>query len=440
MRDVSRREVAAGLAALPLLGAARVRAATRARVVIVGGGAGGATAAVTLKRAVPVLDVTLIEPEHEYTSCFHSNHYLGGFVGVERITHRYDGVSALGITLVRDRAVALDFPKQEVRTEGGATLGYDRLVVAPGIGFKGDGIEGYDDAAREEMPHAWSGGAQARALRARIEAMEDGGLVVIAPPRNPYRCPPGPYERACLIAHYLKKTKPKSKVIVLDPKMAYSKQAVFEEAFAKYYQGVVEVHLTNDLDDMALARVDARTGEIATKSGEVFKAAVANVIPDQTAGAIAFDAGLTDKSGWCPVEPATFRSTLAKHVYVVGDAAIAAEMPKSAFSASDQARAVAGHILADLTDTPRPPATYRNTCWSMLAPDDSVWIGADYAPGEFRGRPVLVPRDSFISAPGERASVRKETYEGGIAWYQTLTDEMFAKLALSPAGQGAGRN
>lgn len=440
MRDVSRREVAAGLAALPLLGAGPVRAARRARVAIVGGGAGGATVAVTLKRAVPALDVTLIEPERDYTSCFHSNHYLGGFAGLERITHGYGGLSALGVTLVRDRAAALDFPKQEVRTTAGARVGYDRLVVAPGIGFKAGGIDGYDEAARAAMPHAWSGGAQVRLLKARLEAMEDGGLVVIAAPRNPYRCPPGPYERACLIAHYLKAAKPRSKLIVLDPKMAYSKQAVFEEAFAKYYKDVVEVHLTDDLDDMALQRVDARTGEIETKSGAVFKAAVANVIPDQTAGAIALEAGIADRSGWCPVELGTFRSTRAEHVYVVGDAAIAAEMPKSAFSASDQARAVAGHILADLTDTPRPPPVYRNTCWSMLAPDDSVWIGADYAPGQFRDRPVLVPRDSFISAPGERQSVRKDTYEGGLAWYQTFTDEVFAKPEAQPAAPAAGRN
>lgn len=439
MRDVTRREVAAGLAAFPLLGAATARAAKRGHVVIVGGGAGGATVAVTLKRAAPLIDVTLIEPEQRYTSCFHSNHYLGGFVPVERITHGYGGLAALGITLVRDRAVALDFSSREVRTAEGASIGYDRLVVAPGIGFKTGDVEGYDEAARERMPHAWSGGEQLRALRSQIEAMEDGGLVVIAAPRNPFRCPPGPYERACLIAHYLQRTKPKSKVIVLDPKMAYSKQAVFEEAFAKYYRGVVEVHLTNDLDDMALQRVDARTGELETRSGNVFKAAVANVIPDQMAGPIAREAGLTDKSGWCPVEFTTFRSTLADNVYVVGDAAVAAEMPKSAYSASDQARAVAGHILADLTDTPRPPAVYRNTCWSMLAPDDSVWIGADYAPGEFRNRPILVPRDSFISAPGERASIRKATYDGGIAWYQSLTDEMFAKPS-PPSGPSAGRN
>lgn len=438
MRDVSRREAVAGFAALSLMGSLPARsaaAAARARVVVVGGGAGGATAAVTLKRALPALDVTLVEPSRLYASCFHSNHYLGGFVGFARITHSYDGLLALGVKIVRDRAATLDFGRHSVETGDGTKLSYDRLVVAPGIGFKSGAIEGYD---AEAMPHAWSGGAQAKLLRAKIEAMEDGGLVVIAPPRNPYRCPPGPYERACLIAHYLKQAKPRAKLIVVDPKMAYSKQAVFEEAFQKYYKGLVEVRLTNDLDDMAIARVDAATGEVVAKSGETFKAAVANVIPDQVAGGIAQDAGLTDKSGWCPVDLATFRSTLAEHVYVVGDATIAADMPKSAFSASDQARAVAGHILADLTDAPRPPAAYRNTCWSMLAPDDSVRIGADYSPGHFRDRPVLVARDSFVSLPGERPEVRKETYEDGMAWYQTLTDEMFAKAAAS--SRGAGRN
>lgn len=436
MRDVSRRDVVAGFGALSLLGAwsGRAGAAARARVVVVGGGAGGATVAVTLKRAAPDIDVTLVEPSPVYTSCFHSNHYIGGFVDFSRITHSYDGLRALGVKLVEDRAAELDFGKQRVRMEGGKKLRYDRLVVAPGISFKFGSIEGYDPQA---MPHAWSGGAQAKLLRSRIEAMEDGGLVVIAPPRNPYRCPPGPYERACLVAHYLKTVKPKSKLIVVDPKMAFSKQAVFEEAFAKYYKGVVEVRLTNDFDDMSLARVDAATGEVVTKSGEVFKAAVANVIPEQKAGKIAEDAGLTDSSGWCPVDLATFRSTLADHVYVVGDATIAADMPKSAYSANDQARAVAGHILADLTDAPRPPAAYRNTCWSMLAPDDSVRIGADYSPGYFHDRPILVARDSFISAPGEAPELRKSTYNDGMAWYQTLTDEMFAKAA---AGKGSGGN
>jgi sulfide dehydrogenase [flavocytochrome c] flavoprotein subunit len=427
MIEVDRRQVALGIAALSLpLPVRRARAASRARVVVVGGGAAGATVAGALKRAAPDLDVTLIEPQERYTSCFYSNHYIGGFLPFEQITHGYGGLAALGIAVVHQRAAAIDAEKREVRTAEGGVIAFDRLVVSPGIGFKFDAVEGYSEAAAQVMPHAWSGGDQSRLLRQRLEGMEDGGLVVIAAPRNPYRCPPGPYERACLIANYLQREKPKSKVVILDPKMAFSKQAVFEEAFAKYYKDIIELRLTNDIDDMSVARVDPKSGEVVTKSGETFKAAVANIIPDQTAGLVALDAGLAE-GGWCPVVPENFRSALAENIYVVGDAAIAADMPKSAYSASNQARAVAAHILADLTAAARPAALYRNTCWSMLAPGDSVKIGADYAPGEVKGRHMLVARDPFISQTGESVALRKENYAESLAWYETLTGDMFAK-------------
>ncbi|HYD16227.1 MAG TPA: NAD(P)/FAD-dependent oxidoreductase, partial [Hyphomicrobium sp.] len=330
--------------------------------------------------------------------------------------------------VIHQRATAIDTAKREVRVEKASNVAYDKLVVAPGIGFKFGAIEGYDEAASYAMPHAWSGGRQSRLLRERLDDMENGGLVVIAAPRNPYRCPPGPYERACLIANYLKREKPKSKLIILDPKMAFSKQAVFEEAFAKYYKDIIELRLTNDIDDMSVVRVNPKTGEVVTKSGETFKAAVANIIPDQTAGVIARDSGLAD-GDWCPIEVESFRSTKVENVYVVGDSTIAQEMPKSAFSATSQARVVAANILANLTGSERPSAAYRNTCWSMLAPDDSVKIGADYTPGDVKGKHALVPKNSFISQTGESAEIRKENYEESLAWYQTLTDDMFAKTA-----------
>lgn len=429
MHEIDRRQLTQGLVALSLgvvASPGQLRAAARGRVAIIGGGPGGATVAVTLKRAVPDLDVTLIEPQTHYTSCFYSNHVIGGFMPFKRITNTYDGLVALGIKVIHKRATAIDTEKREVRVEHGAHIAYDRLVVAPGIGFKYGAIEGYSEAASYFMPHAWTGGRQTRLLRERLDDMADGGLVVIAAPRNPYRCPPGPYERACLIANYLKREKPKSKLIILDPKMAFSKQAVFEEAFEKYYKGIIELRLTNDLDDMSVVRVNPKTGEVVTKSGETFKVAVANIIPDQTAGAIARDAGLAD-GDWCPILPESFRSAKMEDVYVVGDATIAAEMPKSAFSANSQGRAVAGHILADLTGAEHPAAAYRNTCWSMLAPDDSVKIGADYAPGDVKGKHALVPKDPFISKTGESAELRKETYDESLAWYQTLTDDIFAK-------------
>lgn len=441
MIEIDRRQLARGFAAALSLGALvrprAARAAAGGRVVVVGGGPGGATLAVTLKRAAPQLSVTLIEPQRQYISCFYSNHVIGGSFSLGRITNGYDGLVALGIDVVHDRAAAIDLERREVRLAEGARLPYDRLAVAPGIGFKFDAIAGYTEAAREIMPHAWSGGEQVRILRARLEAMEDGGLVVIAAPRNPYRCPPGPYERACLIANYLKREKPRSKVVILDAKMAFSKQELFEEAFARYYKGIIELRLTDDLDDMGVARVDAKTGEVETRSGEVFRAQLANIIPDQTAGAIAREAGLAE-GDWCPIKPESFQSAVADDVYVLGDAAIATDMPKSAFSAASQARGVAANILADLTGAERPPAAYRNTCWSKLAPDDSVKIGADYAPGKLKGKPALVPIDPFISKRGESAATRRENYEDSLAWYQTLTDEMFAKPA-STTGMHPGK-
>lgn len=415
-----------------------LRAAAAGRVVIVGGGPAGATVAVTLKRTVPELSVTLVEPRKTYTSCFYSNHVIGGFLSFDRISNTYDGLVSLGVDVIHDHVTVIDASKHTVRLGQDKSLAYDRLVVAPGIGLKFGSIEGYTEAASEIMPHAWTGGEQTRLLRARLEAMEDGGLVVIAPPRNPYKCPPGPYERACLIANYLQREKPKSKVLILDPKMAFSKQAVFEEAFEKYYKGTIEVLLTNDLDDMSVARVDAATGEIETRSGETFKAAVANIIPDQTAGAIALESGLAN-GDWCPVDPGNFRSTLVEDIYVLGDAAIAADMPKSAFSAASQARGVAANILADLAGKEHPLAAYRNTCWSMLAPDDSVKIGADYAPGDLKGKRGLVAKDPFISQTGETAELRKENYEESLAWFMTLTDDMFAKSASATRPHAGGR-
>lgn len=438
MKQIDRRQLAQGIGALSLALLARPRAsraAAQARVVVVGGGPAGATVAVTLKRAVPDLGVTLIEPQRRYTTCFYSNHYIAGYKTFNEITHSYLGLTALGIDVVHERAVAIDLANRVVRVEHAGPIAYDRLVVAPGIAFKYGAIEGLSEQASYFMPHAWSGGRQSRLLRERLDDMKDGGLVVIAAPRNPYRCPPGPYERACLIADYLKREKPKSKLIILDPKMSFSKQAVFEEAFGKYYKGIVELRLTNDLDDMGVVRVNPKTGEVVTRSGEVFKSAVANIIPDQTAGTIAIDAGLAD-GGWCPVEVESFRSAKAEGVYVLGDAAVAADMPKSAYSASNQALVVAGNILADLTGAERPASKFRNTCWSMLAPDDSVKIGADYTPGDVKGKHVLVAKDPFISQTGETAELRRETYEESIAWYQTLTESMFAKTDTTAGGRG----
>jgi NADPH-dependent 2,4-dienoyl-CoA reductase/sulfur reductase-like enzyme len=280
-----------------------------------------------------------------------------------------------------------------VKTRGGRTYGYERLVLAPGIAIKYGSIAGYSHEAARAMPHAYTTNpAGNRNLKRQLQAMRDGGTVVIAAPNNPYRCPPAPYERACMIAHYLKTKKPKSKLVILDPKKAFSKQPVFTEAFDKYYKGIIELNLTTEIDDYAVVSVDPKTKEIVTKAGKKVKADVANIIPQQRAGEIAVKAGCTE-GDWCPINADNFAAKKVQNVYVLGDASIAAEMPKSAFSANSQAKVVAGDILAELAKKERFPARYRNTCWSLLAPDDDVKIGANYAPKDGK----LDPSGSFVS-------------------------------------------
>lgn len=408
-----------------------------AKVVIVGGGPGGATAANHIRNADPAIEVTLVEPKEAFTTCFYSNLFIGGFRSFASITHTYDGLRKRGIRVVTDSASAIDTAAKIVTLAKGGTLPYDRLIVAPGIDVKYDSIEGYSQQAAEIMPHAWTAGAQSVLLKEKLLAMSDGGVVVMAIPGNPYRCPPGPYERACMIAHFLKTRKPKSKLILFDAKKTFSKQAVFEEAFAEYYKDIIEINLTNEIDDYAVVKVDAATGEVTTKSGRKEKAAVANIIPAQKAGTIAHAAGLAD-GDWCPIDPNNFASTKANHVYVVGDAAIAADMPKSAFTSASQASVAAADIVADLGSKPRNAGKYRNTCWSMVAPDNSAKIGADYVPGEREGKKFLEAKDPFVSKPGESAEVRRETFNESAAWYESFTTALFAKEVTAPSEAPAG--
>jgi sulfide dehydrogenase [flavocytochrome c] flavoprotein chain len=395
-----------------------------ARVVIVGGGAGGATVARILKSEAPQLDVTIVETQQIYTTCFNSNHYFGGFRTFDSLQHSYDGLRKLGITVATDTAFDVDTAKRTVALAGGTAIPYDRLVLSPGIAFKWEAIEGYSAQAAEIMPHAWKAGPQTLLLMRQLEAMEDGGVVVMAVPDNPYRCPPGPYERACMIAHFLKTKKPKSKLVIFDAKKTFSKQAAFEEAFAKYYDGIIDLNLTNEIDDFKVVQVDPATKEVVTKSGQRLKAAVANIIPPQKAGDIAHVAGCAE-GDWCPIDPANFASAKVKGVYVLGDSSIAAEMPKSAFSANSQGKAVAADLLADLVGAERFAARYRNTCWSLLAADDSIKIGASYQPAEKDGKPILQASGGFVSQRGESAEVRKQNYLESVAWYHAIIADAF---------------
>jgi sulfide dehydrogenase [flavocytochrome c] flavoprotein chain len=438
MTKVTRREfgrllgaTGAGVAASSLVAPFAI-AQGAGKVVIVGGGAGGATAAHYIKKDAPALDVTLIEANPIYSSSFFSNLYLGGFRTLESLNHGYAGLRKLAVKVVQDYATDVDTTKKVVTTRGGRSYPYDRLVLSPGIDIKYDSINGYSRDAAALLPHAYNTDARQKLLLKRqLEAMKDGGTVAMVMPNNPFRCPPGPYERACMIAHYLKTRKPKSKLVIVDPKKAFSKQPVFIEAFDRYYKDIIELNLTTDIDDFSVVSLDAKTKEITTKAGKKVKADVANIIPQQRAGEIAVKAGCTE-GDWCPVNPDNFASKKVKDVYVLGDASIAVEMPKSAFSANSQAKVVVNDILADLAKKEKFPARYRNTCWSLVAPDDCVKVGASYAPKDGK----LDPSGSFVSQKGEDAGLRKQNYAESVGWYSGITADMFAKASPAAAKKG----
>lgn len=393
----------------------------KGKVVIIGGGAGGGTVAHLVKKGAPDLDVTLVEVNAKYTTCFFSNLYLGGFRSFESITHSYDGLKKLGVKVVTDLATGVDSAKKTVTLKGGSTLSYDKLVLSPGIDFKWAGIEGYSDAAAQMMPHAYKAGVQTTILKKQLEAMKAGGTVIMAPPTNPFRCPPGPYERASMIAAYLKAHKPGSKIIIFDPKPKFSKQALFQEGWQAHYQDIIE-WVPPDLSGGGVKKVDAKAMTVTTGDGETVKADVANIIPTQKAGMIAHAAGCT-KGDWCPINPEDFSSALVKDIHVIGDASIAKKMPKSGFSANSQAKVVANVVLAALAGKKKFPARYRNTCWSLISANNGIKVGASYKAGTDK----VDLTSKFISKTGEADDVRKQTFEESLDWYTAMTNEMFAK-------------
>jgi len=415
-RRFARLAGAAGIVAL----ARPAIAQGRARAIVIGGGPGGATAAKYLAQTAPSLAVTLVEANARYRTCFFSNLYLAGLRSFDSLAYGYDALRAAhGIDVVHDSAVAIDPAAKAVRLAGGGVLPYDRLIVAPGIDFRYGAIEGYGEAAAKRMPHAWRGGEQAQILRAQLEAMPDGGLFVMVAPPDPFRCPPGPYERVSLIADYFRREKPKAKILVLDAKSKFSKQALFQDAWNQRYPGMVEwlpVDFTGGVTAVAADRCAVMTAD------ETFEAAVANVIPPQTAGRIALESGLADESGWCPVDPETLESRLQPGIHLVGDAINPGEMPKSAFAANSQAKVCAMAVAAALTGSRRFEPRFFNTCWSFLSPDDAVRVGASY--GVVDGKIAAVTQ--FISKTGESAETRAATAHQAVAWYSAITADMFA--------------
>ena len=410
----------AGLAAGPF--AAPALAQARPKVVIIGGGPGGLTVLRELiKESGAGFDIILVEAQETYTTCFYSNLYLGGFQPIENLTFNYGVVAKLPhVTLARDIASSIDRERREVALQGGARLPYDRLVMAPGIDLDYGSVPGWSAAAEERMPHAWKAGAQTRLLKRQIDAVPDGGLIVMIAPPSPYRCPPGPYERASMMAHALQSAgKTRTKIIILDPKERFSKQGLFQAGWEKYYPGVIE-WLPQSIHG-GIQSVDPASMTVATIFEIYANAALVNVIPRQTAGRIARDAGLTNEQGYCPIDPFTMASRMDQAVFVVGDACIPGDMPKSAFSAASQARSAASVIRAGLTGQAAPALAYDNTCWSLIAADDSVKVGGTYGPTDEK----IAERSAFLSTPEESAEIRRKTYVESAAWYSSLTTEMF---------------
>ncbi len=337
----------------------------RAHVVVVGGGFGGATCAKYLRQWGPNIDVTLIESNDKFVSCPMSNWVIGGLRSMDEIIHSYDNLPRHGIKMIRDTVTGIDTDKRIVTTQGGAGIRYDRLVLAPGVEILGDSLRGYTEAeAAGKVVHAWKAGAQTALLRRQLEAMPDGGVFVISVPLAPYRCPPAPYERACLVANYFKQAKPRSKIILLDgnPDIA-SKKPLFQGAWDELYGGMIDYRPNN-----APFAVDGDKMIVSSDFDDV-KGDVLNVVPKQRAGAVCGLAGARNDSNkaWCAVNLATFESTTVPNVHILGDSVLS-NLPKSGHAASSQGKVAAGAIVDLLAGRqPDPFPVLASTCYSAIS-------------------------------------------------------------------------
>lgn len=419
--------LAAGAAAGAFTGTLATPHVARAaggKVVVVGGGPAGATTARYLKAANPAIDVTLIEANTTYHTCFMSNEVLGGDRSMEQIAVGFDGLKAAGVTVVHDLVTGVDTGAKTVTTKGGQSFGYDRLVVAPGIDFKWETIDGYDAQVAEDIPHAWKAGPQTATLRKQLEAMPDGGLFVLSAPPNPFRCPPGPYERVSLVANYFKKHKPKSKIIILDAKDAFSKKGLFEQAWTKFYGYGTDNSMIEWVPAAQQGKVIAvDAGERAAKTDfETYKADVLNIIPAQKAGKLAFDMGLVDGE-WAPVNKKTFESTIHKDVHVLGDASIATKMPKSGYSANSQAKNTARAIAALMAGKEAPTPSYINTCYSIAGDDHAFSVAAVYRYNEAENVIAGVEGAGGLSPMDASDADRKREVTYAHSWYNNVVDD-----------------
>lgn len=418
---VTRRNAVLGIsaAATSLAVPSILRAQSAGRVVVIGGGFGGAACARALKRASATLQIALIEPNKVFTSCPFSNEVIAGLREIESQQFGYDKLASEGVTIVSRAATRIDAQTRSVTVDDGTTLAYDRLVLSPGIDFHFEALPGYDEAASEKMPHAWKAGAQTLLLRRQLEAMADGGLVAIAIPANPSRCPPAPYERASLIAHYLKTKKPRSKVLILDAKDNFSQQRLFEKAWKELYGDMIErVALSQG---GRVTSVDPSTGTIVTEFGN-YTPDVANVIPPQRAGHIAGIAGAADATGWCPIDPVTFESKLVQNIHVIGDACLGGGIPKSASAAGAQGTACAAAIVSLLAGRAPDMPRLSGVCYTTVAPGYGFSLAGNYQPKGDIFAEVEGGATSPVDAPRE---LRAREAAEAERWFQTITADSF---------------
>jgi sulfide dehydrogenase [flavocytochrome c] flavoprotein subunit len=403
------------LGSAAVLGVRRTRAAAvggTARVVVAGGGFGGGACALELRRLSPATAVTLIDPEARYVTCPLSDTVITGLRSIESISTGRMGLTRAGVRVLRASVVALDARRREVRLHEGSTVPYDRLVMAPGIRFLFGTPEGYDAAAALRMPHAWQAGSQTRLLAAQLRAMPDGGTVAISVPVGLMRCPPGPYERASLIAHWLKAHRPRSKVLIFDANNHFPRQDVFTGAWQEQYPGRIEWIPPGD--GGALTRIDLDSSTLYSSSG-AHRVAVANIIPPQAPARLALDAGLAAGHGWCPTHAQTFESELVPGVHVIGDACIAGAMPKSASAARSQALRCAAVIAAELGQQPAKESELTSVCYSMLAPQSAFAIRARFeiADGDIRQLAADAAQAADLTPSAQHAAE-------AAAWYDQM--------------------
>ncbi len=421
--SLSRRQAlkrGAAVAGMTVTGVSCSATSDVARVVVVGGGFAGAGFARALKKLWPGCSVQLIEPKTTYTACPFSNLVLAGLRTLTQQQFEYTSLRAAGIEVIHDFATRLDAQRQHLTLSLGRLLPYDRLVVAPGIEMQWDALSGYDEHTSQRMPHAWQAGAQTTALRNQLTAMPEDGVVAISVPEAPYRCPPGPYERASLIAHYLKSTKPRARLLILDAKDQFSKQTLFLDAWQRLYGDQLEWHSASS--GARVVAVDTNRMTLETEFDH-YKVDVANVIPPQQAGRFARENGLTDATGWCPVSPLTFESRLQPKVHVIGDAAIANAMPKSAFAAAAQARLCAVQVIRLLNNEPPVTTKLLNTCYSLVAPDYGISVAGVYTAEEDRW--ATIEGAGGVSDTIAADEYRRQEADFARAWFGRLTSEVF---------------